>query len=175
MFKITSLLAKLKVPYAAIFGNHDDEATMSRAAQMSIMETLPYSLATSGPVEVEGVGNYYVEILARGSSDHSALTLYFLDTHSYSSDERHFPGYDWLKPSQIEWFRTTASALKPKHQEYTHSHMDLAFIHIPLTEYNDPDLPRVGAWKEGVTAPTFNPGFRDALVEQGIVMVSAGQ
>ena len=33
----------------------------------------------------------------------------------------------------------------------------------------------VGEWKEGVTAPVYNSGFRDALVEQGIVMVSAGQ
>lgn len=147
---------------------------MSRQAQMAIYETLPYSLATSGPVEIDGVGNYYVEVLARGKSDHSALTIYLLDTHAYSPDERHYPGYDWLKPSQIEWFRRTATGLKAKHKEYTHRHMDLAFIHIPLPEYMDWDLPRVGGWLEGVTAPTYNTGFRDALVEQGVVMVSAG-
>lgn len=53
--------------------------------------------------------------------------------------------------------------------------MDLAFIHIPLPEYNDPDLPRKGEWREGVTAPGFNSGFRDALVKEGVVMVSCGQ
>ncbi|KAF4121827.1 DNA repair exonuclease SbcCD nuclease subunit [Geosmithia morbida] len=174
IFKIAALLIKRQIPYASIFGNHDDEETMSRAAQMKIYESLPYSLATSGPAGVDGVGNYYVEVLARGKSDHSALTLYLVDTHAYSPDERHFPGYAWVKPSQIDWFRRTADSLKARHSEYTHRHMDIAFIHIPLTEYTDWDLPRVGSWLEGVTAPTYNSGFHDALVDKGVVMVSAG-
>lgn len=175
IFKIASLLIERKIPYAAIFGNHDDEKTMSREAQMALMETLPYSLSTAGPADIDGVGNYYVEVLARGNSEHSALTVYLLDTHAYSPDERTFPGYDWVKPSQIEWFTNTASGLKKAHEEYTHRHMDIAFIHIPLTEYTDYTLPRLGEWKEGVTAPVYNSGFRDALVEQGVLMVSAGQ
>ncbi|KAF4591938.1 Metallophosphoesterase domain protein [Ophiocordyceps camponoti-floridani] len=174
IFKYASLLSKRKIPHVGIFGNHDDEKTMSRARQMALMETLPYSLSTAGPAEVDGVGNYYVEILARGGSDHSALTIYLLDTHSYSPDERKFPGYDWIKPSQIEWFKRTASSLKKKHDEYTHQHMDIAFIHIPLTEYADWELPRVGEWREGVTAPIHNSGFREALAGEGVVMVSAG-
>lgn len=147
---------------------------MSREAQMAIMQSLPYSLSVPGPAEIDGVGNYYIEVLARGKSDHSALTIYLLDTHSYSPDEKHFPGYDWVKPNQIEWFKRTAASLKKNHGEYTHRHMDIAFIHIPLTEYTDFELQRIGEWREGVTAPTFNSGFRDALVEEGVVMVSAG-
>ncbi|KAM6509128.1 Phosphatase dcr2 [Fusarium solani] len=174
MFKILSILIERKIPYAAIFGNHDDEKTMSREAQMAIMESLPYSLSIAGPAEIDGVGNYYVEVLARGKTDHSALTIYLLDTHAYTPDERNFPGYDWVKPNQIEWFKKTAAGLKKNHDEYTGRHMDIAFIHIPLTEYADFNLPRVGEWKEGVTAPVYNSGFRDALVEQGVVMVSAG-
>ncbi|KYK57066.1 Metallophosphoesterase domain protein [Drechmeria coniospora] len=174
IFKIVSLLIKRKIPYVSIFGNHDDERSMSRAGQMALMESLPFCLSQAGPVEVDGVGNYYVEILARGGSDHSALTIYLFDTHSYSPNEKKYPGYDWVKPSQIEWFKRTASKLKANHEEYTHRHMDIAFIHIPMTEYANPDLPRVGEWREGVTAPVFNSGFRDALVEEGIVMVSAG-
>lgn len=142
---------------------------------MSIIETLPYSLSMAGPDEVSGVGNYYVEVLARGRSDHSALTLYMLDTHAYSPNEKKFPGYDWLKPNQVEWFRNTASGLRPVHKEYTHIHMDLAFIHIPLPEYVGTKKYWKGAWREFVTAPTYNSGFRDALVEQGVVMVSCGQ
>ncbi|PHH74047.1 hypothetical protein CDD82_5123 [Ophiocordyceps australis] len=174
IFKYASLLSKRKIAHVGIFGNHDDEKTMSRDRQMALMETLPYSLSSAGPPDVDGVGNYYVEILARGGSDHSALTIYLLDTHAYSPDERNYPGYDWVKPNQIEWFKRTAAGLKKKHAEYTHRHMDIAFIHIPLTEYANPELPRVGTWREGVTAPVFNSGFRDALVEEGVVMVSAG-
>ncbi|CAG9994081.1 unnamed protein product [Clonostachys byssicola] len=174
IFKFASLLIKRKIPYAAIFGNHDDEGTLSREAQMAIMENLPFSLSLTGPADIAGVGNYYIEVLAKGSSDHSALTIYLLDSHSYTPDERNYPGYDWIKPNQIEWFKKTAGGLKEKHREYTHKHMDIAFVHIPLTEYADPKLPRLGNWTEGVTAPVFNSGFRDALVEEGILMVSAG-
>lgn len=174
IYKWAHLLIERKIPYAAIFGNHDDEKTMSREAQMSLMESLPYSLSAAGPADVDGVGNYYVEILARGKSDHSALTIYFFDTHAYSSNEKKYPGYDWVKPSQIEWFKKTATSLKSNHQRYTLRHMDLAFIHIPMTEYANSTLPRLGEWREGVTAPVYNSGFRDALVEKGILMVSAG-
>lgn len=148
---------------------------MSREGQMALMETLPYSLSMAGPADVSGVGNYYVEILARGKSDHSALTLYFFDTHSQTLDRAKSRAYDWVHPDQIAWFHKTAASLKSKHNEYTHKHMDLSFIHIPLTEYTNYTLPRVGAWREGVTAPSYNSGLRDALVEEGVVMVSAGQ
>jgi len=175
IFKYAHLLIKHKIPYVSIFGNHDDEDTMSRAAQMDLIETLPYSLSQAGPENIDGVGNYYVEVLARGGSGHSALTVYLLDSHSYSPNERKFPGYDWVKPNQVDWFRTTAQGLKKQHKEYTHVHMDVAFIHIPLPEYRDINLTFVGEWKEAPTAPTFNSGFRDALVEEGVVMVSCGQ
>jgi 3',5'-cyclic AMP phosphodiesterase CpdA len=175
IFKYAQLLIEHKVPYVSIFGNHDDEGTMSRPAQMEIIESLPYSLSTAGPPDIDGVGNYYIEILARGSSGHSAITVYLLDSHAYSPDERRYKGYDWIKQNQIDWFRSTAQSLKKAHKEYTHHHMDVAFIHIPLPEYANPDNVRVGNWSEPSTAPAFNSGFYDALVEEGVLMVSCGQ
>jgi DNA repair exonuclease SbcCD nuclease subunit len=174
LFKIAALLAEHKVPYAAIFGNHDDEGSLSRNAQMSLYESLPYSLSEAGPNSIDGVGNYFVEVLAHGNNKHSALTLYFLDTHSYSPDEAHYHGYDWIKPNQIKWFKDTAETLKDKHQHYTKIHMNMAFIHIPLPEYRDEGQERVGDWKERVTAPTFNTNFKDALVEENVLAVSCG-
>jgi len=140
---------------------------------MSLTESLPYSLSDAGPNTIEGVGNYYVEVLAH-SSKHSALTIYLLDSHGYSPDEKQFKGYDWIKENQIKWFTDTAKALKEEHKHYTHIHLDMAFIHIPLPEYRDPDLDRVGEWKEAPTAPKFNSHFRDALVEEGVSVVSCG-
>jgi hypothetical protein len=178
IFKYSALFAKHKIPYAGIFGNHDDEGNLDRAQSMAIMDGLPYSLSTAGPDDVEGVGNYIVEILGRGSTSHSALTLYLLDTHSYSPEERKYRGYDWLKQSQIDWFKTTAQSLKHKHAEYTHIHMDLAFSHIPLPEYRVPPststLNFIGNWSEPPTAPTFNSGFQDALISENILLVSCG-
>lgn len=142
---------------------------------MEIIQRLPYSLSVAGPPTIDGVGNYYLEVLARGSSTHSAITIYLLDSHSYSPDERQFEGYDWIKKNQIDWFKQTASGLKKKHKAYTGIHLDLAFIHIPLPEYRQSGNVYIGPWREGVTAPGYNSGFYDALVEEGVTMLSCGQ
>ncbi|KAI7613725.1 Metallo-dependent phosphatase, partial [Hortaea werneckii] len=117
LFKLAAPLIERQIPFAAIFGNHDDEGSysLSREAQMSLMQTLPYSLSRPGPESVDGVGNYYVEVLAQSPSQHSALTIYLLDTHGLTPDERHYKGYDWLKDNQISWFRSTAQGLKKEH------------------------------------------------------------
>ncbi|KAF2642994.1 phosphoesteras-like protein [Massarina eburnea CBS 473.64] len=176
LFKIVDVLRERKIPYAAIFGNHDDEGVLSRQTQMLLYESLPFSLSEAGPTNIDGVGNYYVEVLAHGNNKHSALTLYFLDTHSYSPDETKFRGYDWIKPNQIDWFNTAAETLKASdsHIHYTHHHLDMAFIHIPLPEYRLRDNGWFGTYKEGVTAPGFNTHFKDALAQQGIKAVSCG-
>lgn len=175
IYKYSALFAKHRIPYAGIFGNHDDESNLNRAQSMAIMDGLPYSLSTAGPRDVEGVGNYYLEILSRGSGHTSAVTIYMLDTHSYSPEEKKYHGYDWLKQSQIDWFKSTSQGLKRKHKEYSHIHMDLAFIHIPLPEYRNFDnLKWIGNWTEASTAPAFNSNFKDALVEENVLMVSCG-
>jgi hypothetical protein len=175
IFKFVKLFVDRQIPYASIFGNHDDEGILKRPELMAILEELPYSLSTAGPEEVDGVGNYIIEVLGSSSTTHSALTLYLLDTHSYSPDERLFRGYDWLKQTQIKWFKTTAQSLKRKHSQYTHMHMNMAFIHIPLPEYRDNHNYWKGNWSEPPTAPGFNSGFKDALVDEGVLFVSCGQ
>ncbi|KAL6715693.1 Phosphatase dcr2 [Lecanora helva] len=178
VFKFARLFIDRKIPFATIFGNHDDEGSLSREALMQLTHDLPYSLSEYGPTNIDGVGNYYIEVLGRGGSSHSALTLYLLDTHGYSPDERQFRGYDWIKKNQIDWFKTTSSKLRksPSHTGYTHHHMDMAFIHIPIPEYrltND-IVASTGSQPESPTAPGFNSGFRDALVEEGVLAVSCG-
>ncbi|KAL9601135.1 MAG: hypothetical protein Q9219_002734 [cf. Caloplaca sp. 3 TL-2023] len=178
VFKFAEMFIRRKIPFATIFGNHDDEGSLSRQALMDLTQNLPYSLSLPGPSSVEGVGNYYIEVLARGTSSHSALTLYLLDTHGYSPDERQFRGYDWLKKSQIDWFKATAQTLKNNaaHTGYKHIHMDMAFIHIPLPEYRqEGDIVKgSGTFAEPPTAPAFNSGFRQALVEEKVSAVSCG-
>jgi DNA repair exonuclease SbcCD nuclease subunit len=51
-----------KIPFAAIFGNHDDEGDMSRQDLMDLLSELPYSLSKPGLKGIEGIGNYVVAI-----------------------------------------------------------------------------------------------------------------
>jgi hypothetical protein len=58
---------------------------------------------------------------------------------------------------------------------YSHMHLDLALIHIPLPEYGENNsIVKGGAWKESVTVPTFDSHFCDALAEAGVVAVGCG-
>lgn len=178
VFKFAELFIKRDIPYALIFGNHDDEGSLDRAELMSLTESLPWSLSEAGPATVDGVGNYFVEVLARGTSSHSALTLYLLDTHGYSPDEARFKGYDWLKKSQIDWLWETATSLRSSaaHREYALHHLDMAFIHIPLPEYRNTAniVPGSGTPREPPTAPGFNSGAKDVMIENNIFAVSCG-
>lgn len=184
MFKFAEPFISRKIPWATILGNHDDESHLTREQLQALAATLPYSLSEVGPamgpltkdkkgrtVKEGGAGNYLVEVLAH-TGTHSALTLWFLDTHSYSPDPG-VDGYDWVKPYQIEWFKTTRTSLAPEHAKYTYMHLDMAFIHIPLPEYRQSG-PIVGEAREPPTAPVHNSGFKKALVEAGIPVVSAG-
>ncbi|OJD25970.1 hypothetical protein ACJ73_02655 [Blastomyces percursus] len=173
IFKLADIFVKRRIPWAAIFGNHDDEGSLDRSQSMAVLQQLPYSLSEPGPVDIDGVGNYIVEILDHTSS-HSALSLYLLDTHSYSPNERQFRGYDWIKPSQIEWFKASSQRLQKSHREYRYIHINMAFIHIPLPEYRNPKNFFQGNWTEPSTAPRFNSGFKDALVSENVLVVSCG-
>jgi hypothetical protein len=153
-------------------GNHDDEGSLTRSQSIEMYSGLPYSLTSAGPPTVPGNGNYYIQVMSH-TGHHSALTLWLLDTHSYSPDDRKYKGYDWIKPEQISWFKDVASALKGSNAKYSHIHLDMAFIHIPLPEYRYSGL-MVGNRSEGITAPNYNSGFYDALLELNIPVVSCG-
>jgi len=172
IFKFVDILASRHIPWSAIYGNHDDEGSLTRSQTASLLQNLPYSLTSPGPNTIPGVGNYYIRVLAH-TGHHAALTMYFLDSHSYSPDEKKYKGYDWIKPEQIQWFRDSARELAADDRKYSHIHLDMAFIHIPLPEYRDGGV-MTGERREPPTAPGYNSGFRDALVEMGVPVVSCG-
>ncbi|KAF2663614.1 Metallo-dependent phosphatase [Microthyrium microscopicum] len=172
IFKLLELFTSRKIPYAAIMGNHDDEGSLSRAEMVDLISEMPYSLTTSGPPTLPGSGNYYLQVMSH-NGHHSALTIWLFDTHSYSPDEKKYHGYDWIKDEQIRWFKDVAGGLKSSNAKYSHIHLDMAFIHIPIPEYRDAGM-MVGDRKEGVTAPLYNSNFYDALIDMKIPVVSCG-
>ncbi|MBB6675346.1 metallophosphoesterase family protein [Cohnella nanjingensis] len=154
-------------PWAAVFGNHDSEGGATRAELMEVLTSQRHCLASAGPVGVHGVGNYALTVADRQGAASSAL--YFLDSGSYSEDPQ-VSGYDWIRPSQIEWYRmqsqrlAKASAGAPLPA--------LAFFHIPLPEYADVWRTETcfGHRYEGIACPKFNSGLFAAMKERGDVM-----
>lgn len=60
--KFARAVTDRKIPWAAIFGNHDDEDGDTRTEQIKYMQALPYSLVQQGPKDIHGVGNYVLKV-----------------------------------------------------------------------------------------------------------------
>ncbi|KAI8633324.1 Metallo-dependent phosphatase-like protein [Xylariaceae sp. FL1651] len=184
LFKVIAPLIERSIPYAAVFGNHDAEGTyalshyMSGMAQMSLLQNLPFSLCQPGPEHVDGVGNYFLQILAPEPSELPLSTLYFLDSHGQIPSKVKDPDYDWIQQTQIDWFTNTSRALRKareKNDSLNRYHLSLVFMHIPLPEYADSDLTIRGGHRGELTeGPSFNSHFYDALADEKIAAVGCG-
>lgn len=145
---------------------------------MSILQNLPFSLCESGPEHVDGIGNFYLQVLAPAPSQLPLSTLYFLDSHGQIPSKIHNPDYDPIKQSQIDWFTDTSQAqrrAREKDDNDNRFHLSLAFLHIPLPEFGDCHLSiRNGHRREPSESPSFNSHFYDALVKGGISALGCG-
>lgn len=97
-----------------------ESGPMTRDEQIKFMRAMPYSLVNSGPDDVHGFGNYILSVRSPDASKTQLLTLYFLDSGSYSAGVWDWFGfmpteYDYLRQSQIDWF-LQESSLIPMHQ-----------------------------------------------------------
>lgn len=152
------------IPWAAVFGNHDDEGSLTRRQLMDVQRSSAFCLSEPGPVS--GVGNYVLRVFA-SRGDRIAALLYALDSNSYS--ETKLDGYGWIRRDQIAWYLEVSAQLIEETGELLPA---LAFFHIPLPEYNEVwDFhPCVGVKYENVCCPKINTGFFAAMHERGDVL-----
>ncbi|MDR0608776.1 MAG: metallophosphoesterase family protein [Planctomycetaceae bacterium] len=163
-----------KIPWAFIFGNHDDEYQRSREELMDYVSKLPYCYAEYGPKEIGGVGNYILTVHSRGQSIPSALLYCFDNAYKVPQQPQCLSGpVGWFSSDQIQWYRE-------KSKEYTKKNESkpipaLAFFHIPLDEYVQiPAFPKetkmVGDKGEKECVGILNSGLFQTMFECGDVM-----
>ncbi|KAH8103804.1 Metallo-dependent phosphatase [Cristinia sonorae] len=113
------------IPWAAVFGNHDDEDGDTRERQVRYMQGLPYSLVQTGPRDIHGVGNYVLKVWSADPSKTHLLTLYFLDSGAYAKSWLDFASfghsdeYDWIHQDQIDWFLEESAQISPIERPFT--------------------------------------------------------
>ena len=168
MRKVLEIVSLHQIPFAVMFGNHDDEQGLSREELLKIIETIPYNL-TATTSSISGVANF---ILPIQSSDHAkpSYILYCFDSHAYSQIKG-INGYDYIKSDQIDWYRK--NSISYTQQNGGTPVPSLAFFHIPLPEYNqaaaDENAILTGTRKEKACAPQLNSGLFAAMKELGDV------
>ncbi|KAI0774766.1 Metallo-dependent phosphatase [Trametes elegans] len=122
--KFAKTVTARQIPWAAVFGNHDDENGASREAQIRYMQGLPYSLVEPGPKDIHGVGNYVHKVWSADPSKTHLLTLYFLDSGAYYTGVFDWFGfhpteYDYIRQNQIDWFLQESSSIDAVERPFT--------------------------------------------------------
>lgn len=177
------------IPWAFVFGNHDDEKGLENEEQFEIYNSFDYCLSKKGPEAVSGVGNFVLPVL---SSDGSkiAFNIWGLDSHDSMYDyinefdlekdpwffnlpEHYFPysKYDALRFNQVMWYWQSSEELNKHNGSKIPGIM---FFHIPLPEFcevykNVAQCTYRGNRRESCGNGPFNSGMFNALVERGEV------
>jgi len=164
--QVVSPFEERGILWASVFGNHDDEGSMSREELMDVMTSCTMNLAEPGPADISGLGNYILRVQSADTRN-TAAVLYFLDSGSYAPTA--IGGYNWIRRDQIEWYVGESTSLT---QATGTPLPSLAFFHIPIPEYDEVWEHHVchGAKYEAVCCPRVNTGLFAAMHEMGDVM-----
>ncbi|EQC26221.1 hypothetical protein SDRG_15957 [Saprolegnia diclina VS20] len=143
-----------KLPWAMVFGNHDESITphlfSNRKIMMAYIESLDYSYAKYGPFNIGGAGNYELSLKSPNATD--MMHMYFADTHNDGD----------IAPAQLDYFKSVAA--KYKGQDVP----ALMFFHIPMPEYKEFNGVGQGDRREGIGGHA-NHSLYEAIVEMGDV------
>ena len=169
MQTVLDVVSKRKYPFAVIFGNHDYEYDMTREQLYEeIIKKTPYNLSSTTK-GITGVSNYILPIYS-SKEKNIAEVLYFFDSHA-DCRIKGVEGYDYLAFDQINWYREQS-------KKYTHDNNGvpvnaLAFIHIPLQEYNmassSENTQIYGIRREKACSSNLNSGLFASIKEMGDV------
>lgn len=173
IFKVLDPFIKRKIPFAVTLGNHDDETYLSRNDTLGLSIDLPYSLTERGPEDIDGFGNYVLNIEASDSLM-SAFTMYFLDSHSHTANPKVLGNWDWIKENQLRWVEHQYELVKPMMDIYHHKYMSMAFFHIPIPEFGNMNQAYVGTYLEPPAGPRHNSGTRGVLGKAKVSVASIG-
>lgn len=133
------MMEQLGVYWCLVFGNHDTEAysyyTREEISEVYLDEKYEHCLYQSGPEEVDGCGNYFVNV--KNTKGEITQSLAMLDTHSYVDND--WLGvlwkYDTVHENQVEWYEQELKKLQAQNNGIMPK--SLAFFHMELPEYQE--------------------------------------
>ena len=183
---IISPVTDRQIPWGAIFGNHDREAGLDIAEEMKAYMQIPGCMASPGPEEIHGVGNYRLPVYAR-EGDRPLFYLWAMDSNRYMKDYIPMFGLDpdtrFVLPShfsdgnpdgqplfdQIQWY---FNGSKEAEKTYGRKIPGVMFMHTPLMEYlqilrNPEECDAIGSLRSGIGASEISGGMFMAALERG--------
>lgn len=155
-------MASYDIPWGVTLGNHDAEGRGDRVWHGNQYENAENSLFRMGPSNVQGIGNYVIEISdAVGQPIYSIILMDSNGEREYASGK----DYDYIYPDQIAWYQWIV-----KQQPDVPS---MLVFHIPLPEFQVvsdqweagqlDNAAYFGENRERVCCPPENTGFFDVI------------
>lgn len=126
---IVSPLQKRGIPFAMIFGNHDDRNLVSKQEQADIFTSYSCCLPMNTDNPEVDCDTYNIPVLS-SSGDKTVFNLWMLDSAWY--DKARDKCCERVKPETVEWFRKTSEILTRENGGVPVASM--MFLHIPLPE-----------------------------------------
>ncbi len=184
---ITEPMERRGIPWAHVFGNHDDNYGVPNAVQQPIYESYPHCVSKAGPEDIDGVGNYFLPIYNADKNDvlfgvwgldsnHSMPEFYAdfglpEDTRYFQACQASSGDYDGPRTSQVLWYYMASRELE---SALGHKVPSLMYMHIPTPEHalvtvHKNKVGFKGYQLEDVASHTLNSGLFSACVQRGDV------
>ena len=126
---IAAPLQRRGIPFAMIFGNHDDRNLVSKDEQADIFRSYSCCLPMNIDDPTVDCDTYNIPVLD-SEGKKQIFNIWMLDCAWY--DKAQDKCYERIKPETVEWFRRTSSALTAENGGSPIP--SLMFLHIPLPE-----------------------------------------
>ncbi len=126
---IVAPLEKRGIPFAMIYGNHDDMNDISKYEQADIYRGYKGCLPMNNSRNGLDCDTYNITVLPY-EGDAPLFNIWMLDSAWY--DKKEDKCYEKIKPETVEWYKKTAAELKANNGGEPVP--ALMFLHIPLPE-----------------------------------------
>lgn len=163
--QFADFMDSFEIPWAPVFGNHDMEGRADKAKLCDIYLASEYCLFQYGPADLNGAGNYIVNV----EKDNKAVYSFFLFDDGEPTDE----GYGTINEKQIDWYKWAVKGIAEKEGKTV---KNMAFMHIAVPEFLEiaEDDYKFGEKKENPGISEANYGFFDAFKANGGTHMFAG-
>ena len=103
--RIVEPVEKRGIPFAIVFGNHDDEGGVSKEVQLEYYKSFEGCMVPGNIIDNE----LYYNILINGRDGKPAFNLWFFDSGTY--DDTGSSKYGYASRKQIAWYEKTSAEL----------------------------------------------------------------
>lgn len=188
MRRLISPVLNRKLPWAAVFGNHDNEMGLPVSEEQKAYERIEGCMGEAGPEDIEGTGNYCIPVMSEDGKE-LVYNLFALDSHREIADlipkcglpgdtrfilPRHFnDGATGRMPDfeQVMWYYNLSRDIEKREGRKIPAIM---FMHIPLPEFlnvvrNPEHCDAIGSKRETLGCTEINFGLFAACLQRGDV------